>query len=632
MTLPLASRRVRTFTPRPYQVTARQRVEEAWASGVRAPMLVMATGTGKTKTALYVASGVTGRIVWLAHRQELLDQPLGELWFGTESAGIVQAHRDASDARIVFASVQTLAQEERLAALLRGGHPELLVVDEAHHSVSPSYRAVIERLRGPDTKLLGLTATADREDDLDLGELWTVVYSLGIVEAIETGFLVPPFAVVCRPKDFDEHQAAGRRDYEEAVGELLLASHVVEHTVEVLEQDHCAARLPRREGAAEERVLSSRDRSWLVFTQTVAQAEATSEALRARGWTAAWVSGETPKTDRRRLARAFAKGEIRALCNAGVFTEGTDLPRCNGVLIARALASWSLFVQCLGRGLRLHDPAWDLGWGPMNRLDPRYRGDQDCLVVDLAGSTELHSLIAAPALVGGQRCANPGGHELEARPEGKGGCRHCSLSIACWASLEAGSDGAHHWNDGGQPVPEGAEDVPARACIHCGRPQCQSAPDGRHSWIPATGWKYECLHLACGASRPMPLSALQGARRSPEAPPPPAAWTPLHQLDRPVEVLDLGEHGLLYLVGTDRAQPVWLPPRARNPRPLCDGPVDRWYALELAADLVRKARKAWDPWRRETLFGGVDGNVDDVVDLRRRATARAVSTGVASWR
>lgn len=577
--------------------------------------------TGKTKTALYIAESVRGRVVWLAHRQELLDQPLSELWWGTDSAGVVQADRDASDARIVFASVQTLAQPERLAALLRAGHPELLVVDEAHHSVSPSYRAVIEQLRGPRTRLLGLTATADREDDRDLGELWTVAYSLGIVEAVEQGYLVPPYAAVVRPPDFDEHQADARRDYEDAVGELLLAAGVVEHTVAVLGQAHLADRLPRRDDTQR---ISARDRSWLVFTATVEQARLTAEALLADGWRAAWVSGETPKRERQRLARAFAKGEINALCNAGVFTEGTDLPRCNGILLARATASWSLFVQMIGRGLRLNDPRWDPSWGPMTRIDERYRGDQDCLVIDLAGATELHSLVAAPALVGGTRCKGPGGqHVLEPREGGKGGCKHCSLSIPCWTSHEAGGDGQHTWVD--KPA--------VRECSHCGRPQCVGAPDGRHGWIPQPGWQYACMHPACGATRPMPLSSLQGDRRGPGEPPPPAAWVALHQLDRPVEALDLGEHGLLFLAEADRrCRPWWLPSRARQARPLTDAPVDRWYALELCADLVRKAKKAWDPWRRETLFGGTDGQIGDVVELRRRATARAVAAGVASWR
>jgi hypothetical protein len=169
-----------------------------------------------------------------------------------------------------------------------------------------------------------------------------------------------------------------------------------------------------------------------------------------------------------------------------------------------------------------------------------------------------------------------------------------------------------------------------RRCRCCERPQCPNADDGRHLWVPQAGLKYQCAD--CDAEIPMQLASLQGGvDRDAGPPPPPAAWVGLRQLDRAVEVLDLGEHGLLFRVGDDPCVPIWLPARARNPRPLTDGAVDRWYADQLAADLIRKAKKAWDPMRQESLFGG-QGGVSDVVELRRRATARAVATGVASWR
>jgi hypothetical protein len=263
----------------------------------------------------------------------------------------------------------------------------------------------------------------------------------------------------------------------------------------------------------------------------------------------------------------------------------------------------------LGRGLRLSE------------------GQTECLVLDLAGATEDHSLVAAPALIGGSRCkVSPTGQHDFVDLSGRAACRHegCSVRLACWAGLQAGGTGAHTWDDGA-----------VRRCVHCRHPQCKPADDGRHLWVPQPGWVRQCAN--CEATSPMPLASLQDGRGGPREPAPEAAWSALHQVAGPggstVEVLDLGDHGLLYLVSAgELATPVWLPPRARNPRPMAEAPVERWYALELAADLVRKARKAWDPWRREVVHGGTDGTVDDVADLRRRAAVRAVSTGVASWR
>lgn len=607
MNLPLASARGRTApAPRPYQLVARERVEAAWAEGGN-PLLVMATGTGKTVTGLLVAEQIRGRVVWLAHRQELLDQPLGALWYGQREAGIVQAGRDAADARIVFASVQTLDSDERLQGVLAHGYPELLVVDEAHHSVSPSHRRVIDALRGPGTRLLGLTATADREDDRDLGELWTVAYSLGIVEAIDGGYLLPPYAAVVRCPGLDLSKVSGRRDYDDAeLGEALLAAHIVEHTVAVMDQAHVAARLPQRD---EQRSLTARGRSCLVVTATVEQARLTAEALTAAGWRARAVSGDTPRDERARLLKAFQRGDIDVLCNAAVLTEGTDLPRCDCVVLARPTRSWSLFCQILGRGLRL----WE--------------GQRECLVLDLAGATEDHSLVSAPALIGGSRCpgADNGRHDFAAAKEGKAVCRNegCSARLPCWAALEAGRDGQHEWCP---------DDEPIRKCSHCGRPQCQDAPDGRHVWLPAPQFKRACMY--CEAEISTPLASMQAERdRIAAEPAPPAAWLRLRQVDPELEVLDLGEHGWLYLVpgGSGLVKPSWLPPRARLPRPLTDGPVERWYAEGIAADLTRKARKAYDAFRRESLFGGQPG-ASDVVESRRRAAGRAVAVGLAVWR
>lgn len=679
--LQLVHRQVRPAPQaRPYQVAALDAVREVWSAGVGpdhpGPMLVMATGTGKTFTALYIAEQTlspTGRMVWLAGRQELLDQPMRALWFDAHAAGIVQANRDASAARIVFASVATLINERRLHAVLAGGYPELLVIDEAHHAASPSYRQVIKALTGPNTRILGLTATADREDDGDLSEFFVVAYSFGLVEAIAGRYLLPPFAVVCRIPGFDPSKISGRRDYDDAeLGAALLAAHIVEHTVNAMGSptdaivhlparegrqardlgpvDYVAERLPRRD---EERRLTARGRSTLVYTATVEQAQLTAEALTEAGWRARWVSGETPDGDRRRLQRAFEAGEIDVVCNAAVWTEGTDLPRCSCEVIARPTRSWSLFVQMTGRPLR------------------PFPGQTEALIIDLAGATADHSLVSAPALIGGSRCEeSPNGeHVFKAAKEGKAECEHCDARLPCWASLEAGGTGLHIWDEHGArqledkswAVPRGVKGHGMRRCRACERPQCQESEDGRHLWIPQAGLKYQCLY--CDAEIPMPLASLQARRDETAPPPPPAAWVGLRQLDRPVEVLDLGEHGLLFMVtpfeapplvpdhalvhelnaqirGVDPypprdpsgfATPVWLPARARNPRPLTEGPVDRWYAEQVAADLVRKAKKAWDPARQESLLGG-QGAISDVVDLRRRATARAVSTGVAAWR
>ena len=230
--------------PRIYQLRAHQAAREAWDEGQGA-MLVMATGTGKTASALHIAVedflSEGHRVVWLAHREELLNQPMDTLarWWPhhRHRGGIVQAGRDAPDAQIVFASVATLAVPSRLEAVLRHGRPALLVVDECHHSTSPSQKAAIEALRGPQTRLLGLTATPDREDGADLSALWTVAYSYGMTDAVRDGVLLPPYTAVAPLPELDLSAVSGRRDYDDAeLGAALMKAHVVEHTVLVMGQ------------------------------------------------------------------------------------------------------------------------------------------------------------------------------------------------------------------------------------------------------------------------------------------------------------------------------------------------------------------------------------------------------------
>ena len=143
---------VEPFAVRPYQEAAK--AAYLAHAGPKGGMLVMATGTGKTATAHYIATDWFARgqrVVWLAHREELLKQPLKALhrWWPQYSGGIVQAGKNNPGAQIVYASKDTLRNPKRMEEVLSYGYPDLLIVDECHHSPSPTYSKVIAGLRGP---------------------------------------------------------------------------------------------------------------------------------------------------------------------------------------------------------------------------------------------------------------------------------------------------------------------------------------------------------------------------------------------------------------------------------------------------------------------------------------------------
>lgn len=364
---------------RAYQRDATTAFRSATARGVRRGVINLPTGTGKTVTALALAREHGGRVLWLAHREELLAQALRtalDLWPGV-AAGVVQAERDETDARdLVLASVATVSRTiedgalPRLDRVLAAGAPSLVVVDEAHHAVAATYRRVLERVGafapgGP--VVLGLTATLERGDERALSDVWErVVYQLSLVDAIREGYLAPiapPVRVVLPELDLDAIDVRDGDFVERDLGDALLRAHVVEHVANAV-LEHAS------------------DRRTIVFCTTVAQADETAAALVARGLRAALVSGDLAPALRRERLDAFARGDLDAVTNCAVLTEGYDNPGVSCVVVARPTRAKGLYLQMVGRGTRLAP------------------GKENLLIIDVAGASEVHSLMSAPVLFG----------------------------------------------------------------------------------------------------------------------------------------------------------------------------------------------------------------------------------------
>lgn len=619
MTLALQARPTATVKLRPYQLEAREAVALAWSEERDgAPMVVLPTGCGKTVFGLSLvvdelAAG--GRVIWLAHRTELLTQPLEALaaiWPEHASdAGIVQAAKDDADRRVVFASVDTLRNKRRRDRVLKHGRPTLVVVDEAHHSVAKTQRKVIEGLGAPN--MLGLTATPDRSDGKDLSDLWEIAYAYPLSQAIADGWLVPPFAAVCPVPDLDPATLAGLSDEEQ--GDALIAAHIVDHTANVLAAAaHHAIRLPDRDGTA---LLRPRGRRWFVFTASVKQAKLTAERLEQDGWRARWASGEMGTDDRRRFLRALGDGQIDVLVSPMIFTEGTDCPAVDGVVLARACASWSTLVQCVGRGLRLHDPNWK---GPgINANHPAYKGKTECLVIDLAGATDVHDLRSPPVLIGGSKCpeAPNGVHRFVENENGKGACEICGKTVACFAALKHG-ESAHRWVDGD-----------TRHCEFCKRQQCEGNPDGRHDWQPLEKTQ---ICLGCGLEIRLRDGMLRRRRLEEPCKEAPdgkhdcqgsdvcqfcgelasaldTAWLRVPAVRPELWVVDINEHGLVFIRADRNAgtcEPIWLRKGSTKPRKLSSSPIPLTDARAWTDHLVRAAAKISSRqagWRKQPATG-----------------------------
>lgn len=321
---------------RPYQQEAVEAVEREWGLGRRRTLLVLPTGTGKTVVFNEIARREVergGRVLILAHRGELLEQAADKLMRATGLSCSVEKAGDTSVGtfeRVTVGSVQTLMRERRLAALGRGRF-SLIVVDEAHHAVSASYRAVLDYF---DAKVLGVTATADRGDRRDLGEVFdSLAYEYPLPKAIRDGYLVPIEAQTV-PLEIDMTGVSTRSgDYAlEEVGTAL------DPYLPAIADEMAAAGL--RDG-----------HRTVAFLPLIATSRKFCRLLSERGFRAAEVNGESE--DRAEVLDAFGRGEYDVLCNSMLLTEGWDCPAVDCVVVLRPTKVRALYAQMVGRGTRL---------------------------------------------------------------------------------------------------------------------------------------------------------------------------------------------------------------------------------------------------------------------------------------
>ncbi|MGX8719843.1 MAG: DEAD/DEAH box helicase, partial [Eubacteriales bacterium] len=178
---------------RPYQKEAIIAVEDEWKKGQRRTLLVLPTGTGKTICFAKVTEDCVragDRVLVLAHRGELLDQAADKIAKSTGlGCSVEKAEESCLDSwfRVTVGSVQTLMRQSRLDRF-KPDYFDTIIIDEAHHALSPSYQNVINYFDG--AKVLGVTATPDRGDMKDLGQVFnSLAYEYRITQAIKDGYL-----------------------------------------------------------------------------------------------------------------------------------------------------------------------------------------------------------------------------------------------------------------------------------------------------------------------------------------------------------------------------------------------------------------------------------------------------------
>ncbi|KAJ4164605.1 hypothetical protein LMH87_006273 [Akanthomyces muscarius] len=366
---------------RDYQQDCIRSVLSSLKSGHKRVGISLATGSGKTIIFTQLIDKIheradTGgdRTLILAHRRELVEQAAHHcrLAYPDKTIEIEMGSLHASGAAdITIASVMSITSRDRLRKFDPARY-KLVLVDEAHHIVAAGYLRTLKHF-GLDAKqaaspvLVGVSATFSRFDGLKLGAaIDEIVYHRDYVNMIADKWLTDVvFTTVESSANLSKVKSGAFGDFQ--TGEL---SRVV-NTEQV--NDVTVRSWMAKAGADR--------KSTLVFCVDLAHVAGLTATFRRHGFDARFVTSDTPRAQRADLLAAFKRGAFPVLVNCGVFTEGTDIPNVDCIVLARPTRSRNLLVQMIGRGMRLHP------------------GKKNCHVLDMVSSLDT-GIVTTPTLFG----------------------------------------------------------------------------------------------------------------------------------------------------------------------------------------------------------------------------------------
>lgn len=311
-------------------------------------LIQMATGCGKTATFTNIKR--KGRVLVLAHREELVTQPIK---YYNCPVGIEMANNKSNGEEVVIASIMSLTH--RLNKF-KPDDFDLIIIDEAHHAAAKSYKKILEYFRP--RLILGFTATPNRGDKVRLDDVFQkIIFQKDLKWAIKNKYLTDIYCMRVNI-GYDISKVAKKMgDFVSSELEKVLDTDILNKAIAEVYSKYAKGQT-------------------LIFATSVKHCEDIAKEIQG----AVAVTAETK--NREEIIKKFTNREIPVLVNCMLFTEGTDMPLVETVIIARPTSNSSLYTQMVGRGLRL------------------YTGKEKLTLIDLVGTTGRANLCTAPTLLG----------------------------------------------------------------------------------------------------------------------------------------------------------------------------------------------------------------------------------------
>ena len=345
---------------RPYQEKIINQARSFVAGGARNILIQLLTGGGKTVLASEIIKSCLAkgnRAIFLCHTQEILFQTEATLRrFGVEASIMISGEPYDPTNRCIVASIMTFhswVMRRKKEAMPKA---DVVFFDEAHGmSGSRVWQAI--HAAYPNAVIFGLTATPITRVGKGLGAYFDrIILGPSYSQAFEDGWLVPPKYYVPSVPDLDGVKKS-MGDYvqnqlQEKMDKPKLIGDIIQNWTNI-----------------------AKGRPTIVYCSGIKHSINVSEQFNNIGVSAAHIDGDTPSDERKKIIDDFKAGKIKVLCNALVFTVGTDLPLASCIVIARPTKSLLLYLQMIGRGLRPYD------------------GKENCTVIDHAGCYYEHGPI-----------------------------------------------------------------------------------------------------------------------------------------------------------------------------------------------------------------------------------------------